>query len=203
MIVGSGWLRSTRRSEEGWPKRKHHLSRSLFYDELNWFNQPTSLVCLLCSSLLPCGETLASAMQQGENFQSTVTVHEPEGSSALNPSSSLVHTTGTPPALIPLLPDIPLCRHSPSRGLFPGFIASPTPKKWDHFSGGSLGNHCYKRTHISSPEVEVRSEHSSAWGDKNIPNWCWRLDAALNNEGRKLPVPPPVQLGLPLIWKME
>ena len=113
-------------------------------------------------------EALATAVQQGENVQSTTAAPKPEGSLAPDPSSSPAYPTGTPPPLIPFLPDIPFVGTPPVGHPFPGFIASPTPKKWDHSSSSSLGNHYHKRVHISSPEVEVRSKHSSALGDKNM-----------------------------------
>ena len=87
---------------------------------------------------------------------------------APGPSSSLAHLTGTLPSLVPLLLDIPFVGTPPVGCLFPWFIASPTLKKCIWSSSGSLSDYHNKRTHIGSPEVEVRSEHSSAWGDENI-----------------------------------
>ena len=112
---------------------------------------------------------MATATQQGENVQSTTAAPEPEGSLALGPLNSPAHPTGTPPPLIPLLPDIPIVGTLPVECPFPGFITSPTPKKQDCSSSNSLDNHCKKSTHVGSPEVEVRSEHSSVRGDENMP----------------------------------
>ena len=114
-------------------------------------------------------EALATAMQQGENIQSTTAAPKPEGSLTLDPLSRPAHPTGPPPPLIPLLPDILFVGTPPVGHSFPGFTASPTLKKWDCFFSSSLCNHHDKRTCISSPEVEVRSRHSSARGNKNMP----------------------------------
>ena len=127
---------------------------------LPWFVSSTVIFCYM-------SKALATAFQQGKNVQCTTAAPKPEESPALGSSSSPAHPTGTPPSLIPLLPDIPFISNPPVGNPFPGFIASPTLKEWDFSISGSLSDHCDKRTLIGSPEVKVRSEHSSAWGDKN------------------------------------
>ena len=108
------------------------------------------------------GYALSTAVQQSKNIQSIATALRPKGSPVLYPSSSSDLPSGTPPPLLPLLPDIPFVGTPPVGCPFPGLITSPISKKWDHSSSDSLHNHHSKKTHISSPEVEVRSEHSSA-----------------------------------------
>ena len=63
----------------------------------------------LANALLFCymSEVMAMAIQQDEDIQTTTTVPQPEGSPALGCWSSPAHPTGTPPPLVPLLPDIP------------------------------------------------------------------------------------------------
>ena len=114
-------------------------------------------------------KALATATKQGKNIQYTATPPELEGSLASDPSSSPAHPIGTPPPLIPLLPVIPFVGTPPVGHSFPGFTASSTPKKQDESSSSSLSDHHDKRTCIGSPEIEVRSEHSSPWGDENMP----------------------------------
>ena len=113
-------------------------------------------------------EALATTMQQDKDIPNTAAAHEPEGSLALGPSSSPAYPTGTLPPLVSLLLDIPFVGTPPVGHPFPGFIASPTLKKWDCSSSTSLNDHHDKRTCIGSPEVEIRSEHSSAWGNENM-----------------------------------
>ena len=85
---------------------------------------------------------------------------------------------------------------------FPGPRANPTQKKWDHSPSSSLGNHHDKRTHVGSQEVKVRSEHSSVWGNENMPKLVLEAGPSFEQQGRNLPAPLPVQLGLLLILMM-
>ena len=70
-------------------------------------------------------KALATAMQQGENVQSTTVAPKPEGSPALDPLSSSACPPRTPPPLIPLLPDISFVGTPPVVYTYSGFIASP------------------------------------------------------------------------------
>ena len=115
-------------------------------------------------------DVLATAMQQEEDIPVTTTVPKPEGSQALDASDSQPHLTGAPPLPVPPLPDSPFVGTPPVGCPFAGFIASPTQKKWDHSSSGSLCNHHNKRTHVDSQEVMARSEHSSTQAKRSHPH---------------------------------
>ena len=148
-----------------------YLSRSLFAGELNWLDQVVALVHLLCSPPLlhEMSDTLATGVQQDEDVPATSTVPEPEGSQALGPPNSPAHHTGTLPFPVPHLLDIPFVGTPLVGHPFIGFIASPTQKKQDQSSSGSLGNHHNKRICVDSQEIEARSEHSSAQGNEDTP----------------------------------
>ena len=119
---------------------------------------------------------LTNAMQQVEVVPATTTASEPEGSLAPGPSSSSTQPPETPPLPVPPLPDIPFVGTPPVRCQFAEFLVIPTQKKQDHSPSGSLINHHNKRTCVNSPEVEARSEHSSAQGDEDtpklLPSWA-------------------------------
>ena len=91
----------------------------------------TDLIKLLpwcVSSTVPfhyMSKALSTAVQQGKNVQSTAAAPEPEGSLPPDPSSSPAHLKGTPPPLIPVLPDIPFVGTPPGVPIS-WFIVSPT-----------------------------------------------------------------------------
>ena len=93
----------------------------------------------------------------------------PQEPPALGPSSSPGHLSETPPAVIPLLPDLLFMGTSPVLCLFAEFLAIYTQKKWGHSSSSSLDHHHGKRTYVDSQEVKAGSYHSSTWGDDNMP----------------------------------
>ena len=118
------------------------------------------------SSAVPLGymdDMLVPAMQKDETAPATLGMPEPEEPPAPGLSSSPAHPTEIPPA-IPLLLDLPF-EGTPSMGCsFFKSLASPSQKKRDCSPSRSFSNHHGKRTQVDSPEVEVRSEHSSTWG---------------------------------------
>ena len=77
---------------------------------------------------------------------------------------------------------VPLCymdkalvsTRSPLGGHFsmgcPFFLstADPLQKKWGHFPSDSFKNHQGKRTHIHSPEADIKTEPRSLWGNKTM-----------------------------------
>ena len=88
------------------------------------------------------------------------TVPVPHGSPVPGPSGVLTSPLVTSPLLVPSLPDIPLAG-TPLLGHPFADLFLPSKGKWDH-SPSDLPNHLHaKRTCITSPEIEVRSEHSS------------------------------------------
>ena len=68
-----------------------------------------------------------------------------------------------------------LARHPPGRYSLIGTcpfadLAIPSKGKWDH-SPSDLPDHLHTmRTHVTSPEVEIESEHSSTQGNDHIPD---------------------------------
>ena len=127
-------------------------------------------------------ETLATAMQLGKNVQSIAAASKPEGSPALDPSSSLVHPTGTSPPLKPLLLDIPVVGTPPVGHPFLGFIADPYPKRWATLlvlhlviivTRGPISASQRLRLKVNTALLRVKKTH---------PIWYWRLDLVLNNE---------------------
>ena len=129
---------------------------------LPWCISSTVLLCYMSGAL-------ATATQQDEDVPATTTASEPEGSLASGPSSSPTHPPRTPPFRVPPLLDIPFVSIPPVECPFAEFLAVPTQKKWDCSSSSSLSDHCHKRTHVNSQEVEARSEHSSTQDDEDMP----------------------------------
>ena len=85
----------------------------------------------------------------------------------------------------------------------PDSFVGPMQKEQYCTSSGALRDQCNKWTHVDSQEVEVSSEHSSTKGDEDMSqSWHYRLGPALNDKGRNLPVPLPVQPRPPLILVM-
>ena len=110
--------------------------------------------------------TMATQWDEGISIVSGFcpTVPEPEPCGSPVPGLSGVPT----PPPVSSLPDIPLAGNPLLGCPFAG-LAIPSKEKWDH-SPSDLPNHLHvKRTHITSPEVEVRSEHSSTQGNKHMP----------------------------------
>ena len=109
---------------------------------------------------------VATATQQDEDISAA---SEPHGSLAPCPSSSPVHPPGTPPLPVPPLLDIPLVGTPPVGHPFAEFLAISTQKKQDCSPSSLLNHHHNKRTHVASQEIKIRSEHSSAQGNKDMP----------------------------------
>ena len=84
---------------------------------------------------------------------------EPHGSLVLGPSGGL--TPPLPTSLLPVssLPDITLAGTPLLGHPFADLLAIPSKGKWDHCPNDSLKHFHAKRTCITSPEVEVGSEH--------------------------------------------
>ena len=114
-------------------------------------------------------ETTTTAAQQDEGIsivsKACPTVPEPHSLPVPGPSGVL-----TPPPPVSSLPDIPL-EGIPLLGCPFAGLTIPPLGKWDHSPSDSPDCLHIKRTHITSPEVVVRSEHSSTWG--NNP-YAWR-----------------------------
>ena len=129
-------------------------------------------------------DALAATKQQGKTTLATLDAIEPEEPSAPGLSSSPTHSIETPPPAIPLLLDLPF-ESTPSMGcpFFQSF-AGPSQKKRDCSPSRSFANHHGKRTQVYSPEVEVRSEHSSTWSDSNMLKLIPETRHSPGNEGR-------------------
>ena len=115
------------------------------------------------------------AIQQDEGISiisrpcPTVFQPEPCGSPVPDPSEVLTPplVTSTPP--VSSLLDIPLAG-TPLQGHPFADLAILPKGKWDHTPSDSPNHLHTKRDHVTSPEVEVRSEHSSTLGNDHIPN---------------------------------
>ena len=143
-------------------------------------------------------DTLVTTVLQGKNATATTAAPRPEKPPAPGFSSSPTHLTETPPVIL-LLPDLPFVGSPHVRHPFFESAAGPLQEKWDHSPIGSFGDYFGKRTLVHSPEVEVRGEHCSTWGDQTKPELVPEAGTEVSNESRNLLVHLPVQLGPSLI----
>ena len=117
--------------------------------------------------------TMAAHQDEGISVASEPCPTAPKG----EPCRSLVpgpHGVLTPPlAMSPVLvfsiPDIPL-DGTPFLGHCFAGLTIPPKGKYDHYPSDSPDHLHIKRTCITSPEVEVRCEHSSTWGNNHMPD---------------------------------
>ena len=117
--------------------------------------------------------TMATQQDEGTSIVSgpcpTGTEPEPGGSPVPGPSGVLTPPLVPSPPPVFSLPDIPL-EDTPLLGHSFAGLAIPPKGKWDH-SPSDLPDHLHiKRAHVTSPEVEVRSEQSSTQGNDHIPD---------------------------------
>ena len=130
-----------------------------------------SMVVPLC--YISEAATMAIHQDEGISIASEpcTAASEPEPHGSLVPCPSGVSTS--PPATSPLpvfsIPDIPL-DGTPLLGCSFAGLTIPPKGKWDHTPSDSPNHLHVKRTHITSPEVQVGSEHSSTWGNDHKPN---------------------------------
>ena len=118
-------------------------------------------------------EATTMATQQDEDV-STIsgpcpTVPEPCDLPVPCPSRVPMPPMATSPLPVSSLPDIPLAG-TPLLGHPFACLAIPSKGKWDYSPSDSPVCLHIKRTCITSPEVEVRSEHISTQGDDHTPN---------------------------------
>ena len=99
----------------------------------------------------------------------TVPEPEPHDSPVLGPSGVLTPPPVTFPLPVSSLPDIPLAG-TPLLGYPFADLAIPSKGKQDHSPRDSSNCLHAKRTHITSPEVEVGSDHSSTQGNNHMPD---------------------------------
>ena len=92
---------------------------------------------------------------------------EPDDSLAPGPLDGLTPPPGTSPLPVSSLPGIPLACTLLLGHPFSDFLATQSQSKQDHSPCSSLDHLHTKRTHVCSPEVEVRFESSSSWGDQD------------------------------------
>ena len=118
----------------------------------------------------------AKAAQQDEGIpivsRPCPTVPEPElhGLLVPGPSGGLTSPTVTSPLPVSSLPDIPLAG-TPLMGCpFADLLAIPSKGKWNHYPSDSPDHLHAKRTHVTSPEVEVGSKHSLTQGNDHMPD---------------------------------
>ena len=78
---------------------------------------------------------------------------------------------------------ISLCRHSQGGAHFLGSLLVPTQRSGTTLPVVSRGDHCDKRIHIGSPEIEVRNEHSSCQGDENMPELVPEVGSSFEQHG--------------------
>ena len=117
--------------------------------------------------------TIATHQDEGASIASEAcpTTPEPEPCGSPVPGPSGVLTPQQAMSLLPgfSMPDIPL-DGTPLLGHSFAGLTIPLKGKWDHSHSDSPDHLHVKRTHITSPEGEVRSEHSSTWGDNHMPD---------------------------------
>ena len=120
--------------------------------------------------------TMAAQLDEGIPTESQLhpTTSEPQPGPHGSPVPGSLRSLTPPPVTSPLpmssLSDIllagtPLLGHP-----FADFLAIPSKGKWDHSLSDSLNHLHTKRTHITSPEVKVGSEHSSTQGQDHMPD---------------------------------
>ena len=146
-----------------------------FFQDVFTIASPVELIKLLSwciSSVVPSSyisEVLVASVWLSKTAPATTAVPEPEESTTPGPSSSPACLSETPHPIISLFPDLPFMCTAPVGCPFAEFLAISTQKKWGCSSRSSLDQHCSKRTCVDSQEVKARSDHSSTWGDDNMP----------------------------------
>ena len=200
MIGGSNRLGGMRGDEHGWSSKQMPLFKRYFPRQ----TQPTALVNFFCNSPLLHEWNAGHHHATGQGCPSYhLCTSGCKGSPSPGPSSSPTHPPGTPPLPVVPLPDIPFVGTPLVRYPFAEFLAIHTWKKWDCSPSSSLRDHCDKRTHVNSQEVEARSEHSSAQGDEDTPKLVTEAGPSFNQQQGQEPTSPPlVQPGPPLILMM-
>ena len=119
-------------------------------------------------------EAASTATQQDEGISivsrpcPNVPEPEPHGSPVPGPSGVLTPPPVVSPPPVFSLPDIPL-EGTPLLGHSFASLAIPLKGKQDHSPSDSSNHLHIRRTHVTSQEVEVESEHSSTRGDDNMP----------------------------------
>ena len=116
-----------------------------------------------------------TAVQQDEGIPivsrlyPTVPEPKPHGLPVPGPSGVPIPpwVTSLPP--VSSLPDIPPGRYSLGGCPFADLVI-PSKGKWDHSPSDSPNHLHTKRTHITSPDVEIGSEHSSTQGNDHMPD---------------------------------
>ena len=154
---------------------------------LSWCISSTVPLCYMSG-------VLATAMQQNEDIPATTTAAKPDGSLAPGPSSSPAHPPGTPPLPVHSLLDILFVGTPPVGHPFAEFLAIPKQKRWDCSSKSSLDDHCNKRTHADSQEVEARSEHRSAQGNEDMPKLVLEAGPSFKQQQGQEPTSSPCSL---------
>ena len=122
------------------------------------------------------GRAITIAVQQDEGISiisnpcPTASQPQPElhGLPVPGPSGGVTPPPGTSPLPMSSLPDITLAGTPLVGHPFADLLAIPSKGKQDHSPSDSLDHHHTKRTHITSPEVEVGSEYSSTQDDDHI-----------------------------------
>ena len=165
-------IKMERRHEQEWARMAQegdHTFQEVF--SMTSLAKSVKLLPWCISTSIPLchmDDALVAAKQQGKTAPTTVGATKLEEPSAPGLSSSPATSLESLPPAIPLLLDL-LFEDISSMGCpFFEFIAGPSQKKGVHSPSRPFGAHHGKRTQIDSPEVEVRIEHSSTWGDDYI-----------------------------------
>ena len=198
-------LKLERNHEERWVEMAQE--GNVIFQEISMtgpigFNQIAALVHFLCHSLLLYKQSAGYCHVIG--WRQLSPLHQGWRDHWLQvPLSSPSHPTGTLPPLLPLLLDftldgIPLVSYP-----FLGFTVGPSQRKQDHCPSSSLSDHCSKRTHVSSQEINGKSGHSSAQGNENIPMAVLELGLDLNHGSKNMLPPLPVWWGPLMNQTME
>ena len=118
---------------------------------------------------------------------------KPHSLLAPGPSGLLTPPAVTSPLPVFSIPDIPLVGTPLLGHCFAGLNIPPKGKQ-DHTPSNSPDHPDIKGTHITSPEIKVRSEYSSTWGDDNMPDQTPETGLTLDNHNESPPDLPPVPL---------
>ena len=145
--------------------RRPYLPRSVFNDQFSQFCKVTAMVHFYQCLPFSYGWYIGSCQETGQNYPSHCGCDWARGTiwtRALKQSGSFTQNSAS-------------CHTSSTRSSFWGHpfhgvvsLAGPSQEKRSCSPSRPFSTHHGKRTWINYPQVEVRSEHRSTWGDDYI-----------------------------------
>ena len=140
--------------------------------------EPIKLLPWCISVVVPLhyiSKATTTATQQDEGISivfdpcSTASESEPHGLPVPGPSGVMIPSPVMSPLSVSSMPDIPL-GSTPLLGHSFAGLTIPPKGKQDHSPSDSPNHLHVKMTCVTSLEIEVRSKHSSTWGNDHTPD---------------------------------